>query len=590
MSEVDYALHQKVQQVSNLVVRLSEQVGNVSGQVAAVESHQQQTRTELQELRAEFLAFVRTAQLTANVQRAETRIGVIQDQVDHEFGHHRTVRRTAVGMLQAFDLGLVSEDTVRQVGDQLMLQTPRYWLAPALVALASWSADDRALCEKAVEEAFRRAPDRTSLFFALVLRRQGRREAAVRWLRHYLAAQDPAALGREFAVILESIAQGAFGLAGRELLDRTLTGWRENLLDDADAQQRQITRWRGEVDSLVPASTAAEFPRLAQVSPQWPRLDDVLRRARVHRPLTERYRAVMDHAVRPSERIEDAVDDILDQLVSNYDNEELPLRRDLAFHHAVIDHGGDLDAARTAADADAASYDETLDYLTVQTTAALNPAAIGTSAATRQLAVAACHEWFAQAHAGFTRDYRAAVPPDVEAHFGTGYTVAARTFQLPSWTGSFTLAMEELEKSLTAHWDRHAAPFIAGYAFPWVRKAAPLALTLAGILVIIGSFRMTAALIIAAIVGAVWGLVLYNGSQTARRLQDDARTILDSAKLESVHQLRAASAELTDWKAKLAAAEETEPACRELIRSLRTAMSGGSRFEGRTVAKEETAS
>jgi hypothetical protein len=298
----------------------------------------------------------------------------------------------------------------------------------------------------------------------------------------------------------------------------------------------------------------------------------------------------MDHRVRPSERIEDAVDDILDQLDSTYDTEELPLRRDLAFHHAVIDHGGDLDAARTAADADAASYDETLDYLTVQTTAALNPAAIGTSAATRQLAVAACHEWFAQAHAGFTRDYRAAVPPDVQAQFGTGYMVAARTFQLPPWSGSFTRSTDELEKSLTAHWDRHTAPFIAGYAFPWARKAAPPALTLAGILVIIGSFRLPAALIIAAIVGAVWGLVLYNGAQTARRLQDDARTILDSAKLESVHQLRAASAELTDWKAKLATAEGTEPACREMIRSLRTAVSGGSRFEGRTVAKEEPAS
>src|SRR4051812_25965513 len=117
MSEVDFALHQKVQQVSNLVVKLSEQVGSVSGQVSAVQADQQQTRTELQQLRDEFLAFVKTAQLTANVQRAETRVGVIQDQVDHEFGHYKTVRRTAVGMLQAFDLGLVSEDNVRMVGD-----------------------------------------------------------------------------------------------------------------------------------------------------------------------------------------------------------------------------------------------------------------------------------------------------------------------------------------------------------------------------------------------------------------------------------------------------------------------------------------
>ncbi|MFJ2957507.1 hypothetical protein [Streptomyces sp. NPDC087270] len=590
MSEVDYALHRKVQQVSNLVVRLSEQVGSVSGQVAAVESHQQQTRTELQQLRDEFLAFVRTAQLTANVQRAETRVGVIQDQVDHEFGHHKTVRRTAVGMLQAFDLGLVSEDNVRLVSDQLMIQTPRYWLAPALVALASWSADDRTLCEKAVDEAFRRSPERTSLFFALVLRRQERRAAAVRWLRHYLIAQDPAALGREFAVILESIAQGAFGLAGRELLDTTLAGWREQFMDDDDSQRRQITRWRDEIDSLARPSAVAEFPRLAQVSPQWPQLGSVLGRARAQQAVLDKYQAVMDHVGRPTERIEDAVDDILDRLVSGYDNEELPLRRDLAFNHAVIDHGGDLDAARKAADADSASYDETLDYLTVQTTAALNPAALGTSQATRQLAVAACHEWFLQAHAGFTRDYRAAVPPDVQAQFGTTCTVAAQTFRLPQWNGTFTRPMPDLEQSLTAHWDQHMAPFVASYAFPWVRKAAPLALVILGILVVVGAFSMPVALVISVVVGGVWGLVLYNGAQAARRLQDNARTILEKAKLESVHQLRAASAELTDWKQKLRTAEDVEPRCREMIKSLGTAVHSGSPFEGRTVAKEGPAS
>ncbi|MDX3416742.1 hypothetical protein PV661_21080 [Streptomyces sp. MD20-1-1] len=590
MSEVDYALHQKVQQVSNLVVRLSEQVGSVSGQVQAVEANQQQTRSELQQLRDEFVAFVRTAQLTAHVQRAETRIGTIQDQVDHEFGHHKTVRRTAVGMLQAFDLGLVSEDNVRAVGDQLMIQTPRYWLAPALVALASWSADDRALCEKAVEEAFRRSPDRTSLFFALVLRRQNRREASVRWLRHYLLAQDPAALGREFAVILESIAQGAFGLAGRELLNSTLAGWRETLMDSAEGQQKQIDRWREEIESLVQPSAAGEFPRLAQICPQWPQLDAVLSRARAQQTVLDKYRAIMEREYQPSDRLEDAVDDILDQLVSEYDNEELPLRRDLAFNQAVIDHGGDLDAARHAADADSASYEETLDYLTVQTTAALNPAAIGTSPATQRLSVAACQEWFLQAHAGFTRDYRAAVPQDVQAQFGTSYTVAAKTFQLPPWQGWFARPLPELEQSLATHWDQHMEPFIAAYAYPWGKKAAPLAMVVAGTLLIVGLISLPTALVTAAVVGGVWGLVLRNGAQAAQRLQDNVRQILQQAKLESLHHLRAAAAELTDWNTKVRAADAVEPQCRELISSLRTASQGGSPFEGRTVTKEETAS
>src|SRR5205814_3416103 len=132
------------------------------------------------------------------------------------------VRRSAVGILQAFDVGLISEQTAQTVSEQLMIQAPRYWLAPVLVALAAWSRDEQSLGERAVETAFQRSPAKTSLFMALVLRRQGRYDSAGRWLRHYLAAQDPTALGRDFAVILESIAQGAFGPAGLQLIQEFL--------------------------------------------------------------------------------------------------------------------------------------------------------------------------------------------------------------------------------------------------------------------------------------------------------------------------------------------------------------------------------
>lgn len=431
MVDVDIALHNKVREVGNLVARLSEQVGSVSGQVHSVEARQQQTTDELQQLRADFQAFMQQSQLIANVQRAETRIGVLQDELDHEFGHHKVVRRTAVGTLQAFDVGIVSEDSFHAVSDQLMLQTPRYWLAPALVALATWSSDDRELCERAVEEAFRRSPDRTSLFFALVLRRQNRRQSAARWLRHYLLAQDPNRLGREFAVILESIAQGAFGPEGRAMLDRTLREWREVLMADTDTRARQVQRWRDEIESLRAPSAKAEFPRLSVVSPQWPELDAVLSAARTHQHLLDKYQAILEREPELSGRLEDTVDDILDRLVSEYDNDELPLRRDLAFNKKIVEHDGDLDSARKESDADSASYEETLDYLTVQSAAALNPAAIGTSGATQRMAVAACHEWFFQAHTGFTRDARGAVPQDVRAVFGTAHTVGAQTFQLP---------------------------------------------------------------------------------------------------------------------------------------------------------------
>ncbi|GGL93307.1 hypothetical protein GCM10010129_41370 [Streptomyces fumigatiscleroticus] len=95
-----------------------------------------------------------------------------------------------------------------------------------------------------------------------MLRRQNRRKAAVRWPCHYPLAQDPVALGRESAVILESIAQGAFGTAGRKPLAGTLTGRRERLMDSDEAQAKQITRWR--------EASRVDPERIEEIRARWP--------------------------------------------------------------------------------------------------------------------------------------------------------------------------------------------------------------------------------------------------------------------------------------------------------------------------------
>jgi hypothetical protein len=584
MTEIDRRLHQKVDQVGARVLRLTESLIAVSDQVSLVDTAQKQTQDSLRVLLDEFQKYVLKAELTANLHSAETQILSVEERLEREFGHLKRVRRTAVGMLQSFDVGLVSEDVVQQISEELMIENPRYWLAPALVALAAWPQDNRALCEKAVEEAFRRSPAKTSLLFALILRRQDRHEGAVRWLRHYLEAQDPNALGREFAVILESISQGAFGPAGRDLMRERLSGWQALLLTDAAVQETQVRRWRAEIDTLrAPASE--EFPRLEMVSPQWPQLDEALRSASAHKILLDKYTTMLTREPRPPERLEDTVDDILDRLVKEYDNEELPHHRELALHKAVRDAGGDKEAARRAVDVDTASHQETLDYLTVQSTAALNPAAIGASAATQQLSVAACQPWFAQAHAGFSRDYRAAVPSEITLSMGEpgGVTVARKKFFIPTWTGSFNTSVDALERSLAGHWDRRIGPFVQTLAYPLTKQLVLLGAVIVVILLLFAGSSPGFAFLAAAVVGGIWGALLHRRSAAAATEQEAARTLLGRHRQEAVTQLRGAAAELTDWHERYAAADAVEPAVREFIAALATATTAAAPFEGRVV-------
>jgi hypothetical protein len=580
MADYDSRLHNKVDEVQRLVVQVEQGLGQVGMQVATVGQQTRETSDRLQQLTQTFQAYVLEAQKTANVQRSETRIGVVEAQLEHRYGHYKVVRRVATGMLQGFDVGLISDDTVREVSEQLMIETPRYWLAPVMVALRAWLADEPGLCERAVQEAYRRSPAKTALFMALTLRRQGRGDSSLRWLRHYLAALDPSALGREFAMILECVSQGAFGPAGVTLIQERLDAWREQLLSDEFRQQAQVARWRGELEKHVAASSSAQYPRLVAVSPQWPAMDVALGRAGAHETLIREYSAMAAEAPTPAERLEDQVDDILDLLVCGYDDEELPLRREHAEHQAIVQHAGDLIAARRSVDSELLALDKKLDYLTIQTEAALAPDKLGVSRATQRMAVSSCSEWFAQAHAGYSRDYRAAVPPNVEAVFEGQHNAAGAVFQLPRWAGSFTQSMESLERSLAEHWDRAAKPFIDGLAYKWgTNLIAPIAVTL--VLFICFAYAKPVGIIVALLVGGVWGLFLWNQSQAAAKRQAAVRDLLEKAKQDSLQQLRGAGAEVVDWTTAFKRADGREREVRALMADLAQAGTPAAPYERR---------
>ncbi|MET7806638.1 hypothetical protein [Micromonospora chersina] len=584
MSDLN-AIRREIHATQRMVVNLGQAIDGVGVRVNDLGQEQQATRNDLLALTVAFNRFAEQTRRSANIQRAEVAINTLKNDIEHQFGHHKVVRRTAVGMLHSFDLGLVSEETVRTVGEQLMVQTPRYWLAPVLVALAAWAEDDPDLCVKAVQEAYRRSPDRTSLLMTLVLRRQGRRSSAVRWLRHYLDAQDPAALNREFAVILEAIAQGAFGPAGLTLVRERTDTWRGLLLEDKAATIAQVNRWRQEMETHVrPDRVEGDFPRLAVASPQWPQLQRVLACAEAHQSIIDRYSRLMSAQAPPSSRIEDAIDDILDRLVDEYDPEELPLRRELADKEAIVAAGGDLQEAARTAQLQATGLHDTRDYLTIQTESALEPDRIGVSTQTQRLAVASCHDWMSRAHEAFTRDYRLGMPTTVKVGFDLGDSVGLPAFRPPRWTGSFEQPMDELERSLTTHWDRYAGPFVDGLAFEWGKRIIAPAVVLSLVLLVVGAMGSVGVGLLLALAGAlVWGLVLKSQADTAAAEQEKARKRIAEGRKTSLSALRAAGVELTDWTSRFVAADGKEAQVKSLIADLATAGTPGSPYERRAM-------
>ena len=495
---------------------LESQISEVSVDVGVVRQDVKSTNDELRQLRREFEAFVEQSERLAAVQQSETKVVNLKAELDRQFGHYAAVRRTSTGLLQAFDIGNVSNKTVQSISEELMIQTPRYWLAPALVTLAAWSRDNREIADKSVAEAFARDKNKASLFFALVLRRQGRMEASVRWLRHYLTSLDPLALTREFAVILEATSYDAFGPAGQRLLSTAMSEWVKELRTRDDIVESQINLWRREIQTQGQALAPTLFPALATVSPQWGQVKGTLEKASALPLVLEKYTAVRNHDGSIPRVLEDLLDDILDQLVSEYDDEELPLRREVRFHEAIIEERGHRDRAQAKADLLLRALERTDDVVTLQTTAAITPELMGVSTQTQRIAIGVGQQDFRTALGRHTAEYRSGHLTVVDIALGPDHSSYASSYKFPGWQSTTQVDEESALTQLRQIWQNtfDAAAESLRFKDSWYVKPALVAAAVALIAGLVG--KILVGLLFLAL-GA--GVVYFLGEQKKAKCQ-----------------------------------------------------------------------
>ena len=545
MSHATVDMSPFIHAVERMSRQLSSQIDQVDTSVGLVRNDLSLTSNELKELRAEFDEFVQTAVKTAAVQQSETRIVHVKAELDRQYGHYSNVRRTSVGILQAFDVGNVGNDVVRQVSEELMIQTPRYWLAPVIVALAAWSRDSQEMAEKSVQEAYSRDANKTSLFFALVMRRQGRVDAASRWLKHYLSSLDPNALGREFAVILEATSYNAFGPAAQKLLSEIMTTWCTDLRNNREVVESQIRSWVGEIGGNREQLTDRSYPNLEQLSPEWVRVKRQLEQASALPVTIDKYEQIADHEAAIPGTLEHLLDDILDRLVTEYDGEELPLRREVLYHESVIEEQGDIKLALQRSDRLQKALEETTDVVSMQTVAAITPELVGVSTQTQRIAIGVGQGDFRTALGRFCAAYRTEAVWAVPLVFDKSHSQYAATYGFQGCQLHTDMPESDGIDQIRAAWQATFAAFINRISFKnsWYTKPA----LIAGAVALVVFFVNVWSGLVALAAGA--GIVFYLGHQQKKKC-DGAVAAVERVRGEAIEytisRYRDANAEFVD--------------------------------------------
>ena len=395
---------------------LGDFVGAAHSEIHAVGRSVDDLREDVTSLTQDFHAYAAKQERTNRIQLAEIRLVKLRQEIEHRFGHYAEIRRMARGILEANDLAVVRQDTLRAAAEELMLRAPGYWLAPALVALAAWISDEEEVANRACAEALHRDDERTSLFFALVCRRFGRKEASLHWLQRYFAGLDGGALDRKAAIVIDAYVSGLLGRDADGLIRRRIDGWIDRfsrVYSFADAQEK---RWYEAMKAMCPAPPAeGSFPYLRvhtdrSVSEA---LEHTLSCARLYEKLSTHFQQIVTQTAAPR-TLRQQLDSILERLVADFDAAEKPLHMESILEKLVIHEGGREDRARSILAEKVKAFDERRDFMQLLSDAAMHPQEMQASPALQKMALALGRDSILSAFRDIVAENRAAIPQTIK--------------------------------------------------------------------------------------------------------------------------------------------------------------------------------
>lgn len=386
--------------------------------VDTVNSNVKVVYDEIGSLAQEFHDFIAVQQRANRLGQAETRLVKIRQELDKKYGHYDIVRRTTTGILQADDLGIVKKDTINTATEEMMISTPGYWLAPCLVALAAWINDQPELADKALREGIRRNDEKTSLFFALICRRADRKDACLKWTQRYLANQDEENLDRKAIIVLDAFASGLLGADTEGVISKQMDEWLTHLEEKPGFVEQQTQQWSDAINLKREPVDTSSYTYLRKYSKTWPVLEDIMEGACLHATMLDYLTGIFEQEA-SNASLKEQLDEILNSLVSDFDDEELPLRKEEKFEQFVVDFGGDEQRAKANMQIEQTAFETHKDFTQLLTDAAMKPESSNASVSTQKFAFALSRDWVLNAYNDIVAKNRMKIPNEIEINVDT---------------------------------------------------------------------------------------------------------------------------------------------------------------------------
>lgn len=391
--------------IENNLGQLAKNIGDVSSNVEEVDIKVNKVTNSVKTIEDEIKNFMIEIRGSTIVSNAKQSIMMSQEELNKQYGHYDNVRRKINGIFQATDINAIKKSTIENISEQVIIDTPNYWLAPALVSLCAWLTNNKDLANRALKEAMNRDDEKTSLLFCLIHLRANRYETAQKWLTRYLEMQDPAKMENKIITVLDAITNGSFGPDAKSLCLEKINEWIKELSTQPGYKETQIERWSTYINSLIIKDINDDFDYIKQYTNDSDKVKNILSISNSQKNILEHLKNIIKEEQNINIETTKQIDKLINMLVFNYENEELELKKDIAKNKLIIEENGNITKANEKFKETEFAFQKATDFYSQLTNITIEFKNTKPTINTRKMALALSKDWIKESYNNISKKF-----------------------------------------------------------------------------------------------------------------------------------------------------------------------------------------
>ena len=282
-----------------------------------------------------------------NIAAATKNIADYAEEYNKKYSYYDELRRISLGYTVGLDSQIHSIDSMRKSVEKAYLKNSGYWLAYAIASTMLWYNNEQDAANRAIAKSLSIDFFNTSLYYLLVNLRFNRTSAAKKWYIHYLDRVDVNNLGEEWQYLLEAYLAGAFG-RGSEFEDFIKQNFND-MIYKATNNSEEFTKKIIDKTLLwaknFPNKKRYDYPCLSRVCKDYQKLEEMLLCAEKNEHIAAYFSDILLAHDNEKLSIQTKLENVLYNIISSYDKDELELLKKLKYNELIIETKGNEELA-----------------------------------------------------------------------------------------------------------------------------------------------------------------------------------------------------------------------------------------------------